>query len=270
MVICRGGRNRNLFFIALCCKLFRVRLVQFFGSDADMKQDTTGLSRNVKLNIKLFRLGLALTNYFVVQNENQKKQLLSQFKNKQLIVIPNIWGEGGRNNVADVKKVILWVGNTRKLKRPQWVFKVAEEFPDENFVIIGGNSDDSVYNQCVDLANRAANVDFLGGLSFNETTDWFSKAKVLLCTSEYEGFPNTFLQAWSIGVPVLSTVDPSDIIKTYNLGRICISPAEFIKQLGEILDEMVYMDIKDSIGRYFKNAHALQSNYDKLIRFLNI
>lgn len=268
LVICRGGRNRNLFFIALCCRLFGVKLVQFFGSDADMKKDTQGLSRSVKLNIMLFRLGLKQAKYFVVQNESQRQQLMSQFKGKRLIVIPNIWENIGNNSPGNDDRVILWVGNTRKLKRPQWVFEIAKSFPSERFVIIGGNADSDIYDECVKLGEKTQNADFLGGLPFGETNDWFAGSKVLLCTSEYEGFPNTFLQAWSNNVPVLSTVDPSDIIKEHRLGRICHQPSEFVSRLKEVLEPQEYETIQNNVDRYFAKAHSLQANYEKLIDFL--
>ena len=40
------------------------------------------------------------------------------------------------------------------------------------------------------------------------------KSKILINTSSFEGFPNTFVQAWANGVPVISLkVDPDNIIK---------------------------------------------------------
>lgn len=268
LVICRGGRNRNLFFIALCCKLSGVELVQFFASDADIK-GTEGLPLNAKLNISLFRLGLKLTKYFVVQNECQKIQCTTQFKGKRIIIIPNIWQNLCTNVSCDKEKVILWVGNTRKLKRPQWVFEIAKSFPHEKFIIIGGNADSDVFYECIEKANKTANVDFLGALPFFEANQWFSKAKILLCTSEYEGFPNTFLQAWSNNVPVLSTVDASDIIKKRKLGKICENTMEFVSCLKNILNVTEYAEIQENIEKYFTKAHAPQPNYDRLMHLLN-
>lgn len=269
LVLCRGGRNRNLFFIALWCRILGIKLVQLFGSDADMQNDIKDLQKNVRLNIKLFRWGLKLTKYFVAQNKKQQKQLNQQFKNKQLIIIPNIWDSSTKNKTPK-KDLILWVGNTRKLKRPQWVFDIAEKFPHERFIIIGGNADNEVYNECANKAAESCNVDFLGALPFWETNEYFSNAKVLLCTSEYEGFPNTFLQAWANGVPVLSTVDPSDVIKKENLGKVCENQEDFILKLREMLMKSEYTVICGNINRYFTKAHGLQRNYEKLMDFLSL
>ena len=46
----------------------------------------------------------------------------------------------------------------------------------------------------------------------------YSAATALLCTSDYEGFPNTFLEAWSFGTPVVSMVDPDSLLSTRGLG----------------------------------------------------
>lgn len=273
VVLCRGGRNRNLFFIALWCRIFKIKLVQFLASDVDLKKDNTALPYKTLVNIKFFRLGVNLAKFIVVQNEVQQQLVKDQFANKQILVIPNIWGEVGSAEYSQVRterNVILWVGNMRKLKRPQWFFDIAVQFPDEQFVMIGGNVDQSVYDECLMLAQKTKNVLFLGGLPFFEANAWFSKAKMLLCTSEYEGFPNIFLQAWSNSIPVLSTVDPNNVITEQNLGIICNNIFEFQNSLRLLLQPEKYVEKQFAVSRYFSNAHSLQSNFEKLMKMLKL
>ncbi|MBD5325298.1 MAG: glycosyltransferase [Bacteroides sp.] len=269
VVLLRGGKNRNLAFVAFWCKILGIKAVQFFASDVDFVKDYRTLTFAEMINRRMFNWGLKWIKYFVVQNDSQQAQLQKLITTANPIIIPNIWGEVGEAN-HDEEKVILWVGNTRSLKRPQWVFEIAKDFPEENFVLIGGNADPKVYDECVSLAADSDNVRFLGGLPFSETNEWFSKAKVLLCTSEYEGFPNTFLQAWSNGVPVLSTVNPGNRITDKNLGFVCKDINEFKEMLRAILEKERYSKCQDAINRYFAEAHSLDFNYKKLTSFLGV
>lgn len=270
VILCRGGKNRNLLYIAFWCRLFHIKLVQFLASDADLNKKFSNLSISGRINTSFFRWGLGLTKYIVAQNYYQKESAETQFKRKKIIIIPNIWGEDTITKATENRNIILWVGNTRKLKRPQWVFEIAKSFPNETFIIIGGNADNDVYKECDELSKKSFNVKFLGGLSFFQTNQWFCKAKALLCTSEYEGFPNTFLQAWANTIPVLSTVNPNNVITKYNLGYVCNNPDDFKVALKCLFKDKVYIEKQMNINKYFYSMHSLQANYNKLFSMLNL
>jgi len=93
------------------------------------------------------------------------------------------------------------------------------------------NSDGIRFKQARDEARRLSNVLFLGTMPPVEMESWFQRTKLFLNTSIREGFPNTFLQAWMNGVPVVSlNIDPDAIIERYGLGKIIGS--EKVQQFG--------------------------------------
>jgi len=65
------------------------------------------------------------------------------------------------------------------------------------------------------------NVTVFEDIPFNEMEKFFEQAKLIVNTSTYEGFPNTFVQAAMHGTPILSwTVDPDGVLGRHGIG-IC-------------------------------------------------
>jgi hypothetical protein len=55
------------------------------------------------------------------------------------------------------------------------------------------------------------NLDYLGELPIEQVNELMSQSHVHVNTSSFEGFPNTFLQAWARGAVVASlAVDPDE------------------------------------------------------------
>jgi len=64
----------------------------------------------------------------------------------------------------------------------------------------------------------------------------FDRAKVLVNTSDLEGFPNTFLQAWARGVPVVTMFDPDGVVRSAGLGSFHASVPEMTAGLDALLN----------------------------------
>lgn len=267
LIMTRGANNRNLLFISWWARLLGIKIVQFFGTDVEV--DGKSGSLQDKINSSLFLRGMRHVPYFVVQNEHQRARAHARFPKAKTLLIPNVWGGAKADKDLSKRDIILWVANLRRLKRPGMLVEIAKMMPDKHFVMIGGANDKKLYDETVSRVAGVKNVEYLGAKSFDETSRYFDKAKYLLCTSEYEGFPNTFLQAWAGGVPVLSTVDPSGVIKKNNLGRECESVTDFvdaIRDLDNAPDK--YRACVDDITRYFATAHSVDNHYDRLMEFL--
>ncbi|MCB0842276.1 MAG: glycosyltransferase, partial [Bacteroidetes bacterium] len=70
-------------------------------------------------------------------------------------------------------------------------------------------------------ATELPNVRIMGKLPQPRVKEMLLESILLVNTSDYEGFSNTFIEAWSQGVPVLSFhVDPDQIIQEHGLGWV--------------------------------------------------
>lgn len=65
---------------------------------------------------------------------------------------------------------------------------------------------------------------------------FYQRTAALICTSRAEGFPNTFLEAWSHGLPVVTTFDPDGIISSQSLGKVGKDVPKLTAGIRELLD----------------------------------
>ena len=218
LVIFRGA-DRRTFPIALLSRLFKIKFVFFAASDVNFVPGKE-LVHGIKLNRTLYQRSIRHIPYIVVQNSFQRDTLFTNY-NKPSLVLANIWLN---NQVIDFHSKtidVIWVSNFRRLKRAEWIVRVAENNPGYRFAMVGRPSVDIDYYEWVkSQCSLLSNLDFYGPRSFCETNNLISQSRVLVCTSEFEGFPNTFLQAWAYSVPVVSTVNPSNVISDNNLGIV--------------------------------------------------
>jgi glycosyltransferase involved in cell wall biosynthesis len=102
------------------------------------------------------------------------------------------------------------------------------------------------------------NVEYRGQVSPEEAADVIANSAVLLSTSDEEGFPNTFTQAWASGTPTVSlTVDPDRIIERVRLGAVSGSIDTAITDLNVLINSTYQRQlIADRALRYISEAHS--------------
>lgn len=261
-IILFRGASRSLSYLSLFAKLFGVKLIFFGASDTDFKKEQELIGR--KHDRVLYRFGLRNTKYFVAQNQLQYDLLFNAYNKKNVIIIPNIWLQQEHGNRE--RDIILWVSNFRQLKRPQWFIQLAKDFPQYRFVMVGAALDKQLFDECKSEADKLSNLDFMGGQSFANVNEIFTRAKYFVCTSEIEGFPNTFLQSWSNSIPVITTFDPSSLVANKKLGMVVNSYEELRNTVTKIeKDKTLYKEMQNNIENYFIQSHSALMQYDKLL-----
>jgi glycosyltransferase involved in cell wall biosynthesis len=128
----------------------------------------------------------------------------------------------------------------RQPKRPDLLIDIARRSPAVKYVVCGGTTTHRSpvgYGQAVvEQLLGLPNVVFLGQVAPQEAERVIAEAAVLLCTSDQEGFPNTFLQAWSHGTPVVTLrVDPDSVIRQLELGSVTGTVEATVEQLQRLL-----------------------------------
>lgn len=272
LVMTRGA-SRSLFYLSFFCEMLGIKLVLFGASDSDFSLGNELIK--AKHDRTLFRKGLKKIKYIVFQNDAQLNSFQDNYARYDVkhIIIPNIWESISLSTINEQlgkKDYFLWVGNFRDLKRPEWFFEMAKNYPLETFIMVGGPIDYNLFNKCMDEAEDIDNLIFMGEMSFFDVNNLFSSAKALVCTSKIEGFPNTFLQAWSNNIPVLTTFDPSGIVQMNSLGIVVENLAELLISVNMFNKKNEYIKFKENIYSYFEERHNSNANYKSLTEFLEI
>jgi len=268
VVFLRGAR-RDLFFLQCASRFTKTKVVFLGASDKDFIKGEE-LDIGNPINMKLFRNALSRNKYNIPQNQFQSDMLHKNYGRDGLI-LTNIWPSNNQKKIHEKKYDAIWVANLRGLKRAEWFLDLAERMPDCRFAIVGGVNEQDYYDLIEKKASALPNIDFLGAQPFDEVNNLLRQSKFLVCTSEFEGFPNTFLQAWANKVPVISTVDPSELIKTYNLGKFIANESELLDVFININKDSDWYDkCQTDIADYFYEHHDADMAYDKIIHYLQM
>lgn len=266
LIICRGS-GRYLYILSKICRLYRVKLVFFGASDVNFIPGKDIVNGSLSYT-KMYRKSIPHISGFVVQNDLQASTLKANY-HREALIMPNIWIIDNKRLATEKTIDCIWVSNLRKLKRAEWFINAARQLGQYRFIIVGGASDQSYFEQIKEESNDVSNLKFMGAKPMGEVSQLISQSRFLACTSEYEGFPNTFIQAWANSVPVISTVDPSNIISRYNLGRVVETEEQFVSQLSIILKDLsAQEEMIQAVNDYFVAHHDADSAYMRLEDYL--
>ena len=188
----------------------------------------------------LYAWGLSKTERLFVQHGGQLEELPSRWRSKALVVRSIAHMHRNTKPHSCREPYVAWVGMLRQPKRPDLLVEIAERSPQIRYVVCGGattHRSRSGYSQrLIEQFRGLPNIEFRGQVVPEEAERVIAEAAALLCTSDQEGFPNTFLQAWSYGTPVVTLqIDPDSIIKRLELGAVTGTVDATVEQLQRLL-----------------------------------
>lgn len=209
----------------------------------------------------LYRYGLKAATRIISQTEAQKADLQKNFGLSSIVLRYPCYdpGGGGRILAPGDRLKIVWVGRVCAQKRPDVLLDLAEKSPEVKFDVVGPVYSDPYAQGVFRRAEGMSNVTFHGPVSRGDIGAFYKRSDVLCCTSDFEGFPNTFLEAWSHGLPVVSTLDPDGIISRWNLGIVAKNVEGLAKGLRFLQEsQQDYAEISKNAWRYFNENHRME------------
>ena len=260
--------NTALFQLGIAKLLSKnLNIGKIFASDGDSVIDCS-------IADQLYRFGLKSADIIVFQTVKQQRDAKKILK-VDGTVIPNIFYPPQSENATNpciVEKDfdILWVGAFDAKKCPQDLYEIARRLPQYRFAVISKPVTER-YSVLEKKISTLPNVTYFGMIPFQHTQHFFNRAKLLLCTSVIEGFPNTFLQAWYAGIPVFSLTFSCDGILTKNhAGIVSGSIEQLEKDLTKVLNNPQQLHELGENGRQYLYEHhwadKILSQYEMILK----
>lgn len=256
--------------VAWFCRRYGRRFIYRIASDANCVpgQQLIRFWRDRKL----YEYGMRRADLIAVQTEHQRAELLKHYGLASEVVNMAVEPPASSEPEKQVRDIdVLWVSNMRSVKRPELALELARRLPQFSFALAGGALPGarSYYEHIVSEAAKLKNVTCLGAVPYSCIGHLFDRARVFVNTSSLEGFPNTFLQAWIRGMPVVTFFDPDNLVRQRRLGRAVQSMDEMALAVKELLSNRETLQDCGTRARHFAlerySAAQVAGRYLKLL-----
>lgn len=216
-----------------------------------------------------YRYALRHADVVIAQTRTQQRMLAKHF-GIDAAVVPSCAADPGppptstNGHTPLDEKRILWVGRFTRQKRIDRLVLLAARCPEWSFDVVGGTR-----TPAPEIAphlrrlESLPNVTLHGFVPYPEMNRFYRRAALLLSTSEWEGFPNVFLEAWSRGVPVASMIDPDDVVADHGLGVVASGVSDLSPAIGAMLSSVeTWRSCSKKARRFFLERHTVEAGVD--------
>ncbi len=160
----------------------------------------------------------------------------------------------------DDPPVVLWVAHAGRRKQLEIFIELARKLRAEQAqFVIGGTIPDPRYR--ADLERQMEGLDnliYVGPLTWEQSQSWFARSSIYVNTTlkGREGFPNTYLQAWVHGTPVVTLhCDPDDLLENKSMGFHSKSVDRMVDQIRLLLHSKEARQSMGMTARQYVTQH---------------
>lgn len=269
--VCCFGNNALSSEVIADCRRAGIRTMLCIASDKDLSPDYRPGNREANhYGMPKWKghYSLAHADRIVVQSEDQREALRRHFGRDAALIRnpvaitpgdPQDWPPRGQ------REHVLWIGRTDDFnKRPMRFLELARDCPDLTFVMVIARTDEAAFRALE--RDRPANLRILADVPAQDIPEQLRRARALVNTSRFEGFPNTFLQAAVAGAPIVSVgVDPDGMLGRHGCGLVAEDTPQSLREAVARLcrDDALADALADASHRYALARHELSGRLDE-------
>jgi len=202
------------------------KLVWHISSDTDTIPFKSRFASDIILRYidrKIFEYGVAHTTDIIAQTNTQARQLKSNYGRDVTEIIANFHPIPKEKMLKCSPIKVVWIANLKPVKQPEIFIQLAHDFistPNLEFIMIGAMQGNlRLKTDITKQIHSTENLKYLGFIPQEKVNATLAESHILVNTSKWEGFTNTFIQAWMRKVPVVSlNVNPDNIFDDQKLG----------------------------------------------------
>ncbi len=258
------GSGGHVIPAAAFCRARRRRLVFSSSSELDFQLDRPDRSART---LRLYAAAVRKADRLVVQTGRQAELARETFPNLDPVVIPSFAQPA--EAVTAAPEYFIWINRLVGYKLPERYVELARSLPEARFRMVAGSTNETP-RELADQIGRAAdelpNLVLEQARPRDELLAELERAAAVVTTSGIEGMPNTFLEAWARGVPVLSLhVDPDGVMAEHGSGIVAGGSMErFVAGARKLWEDA---GLRAELGRrgraYVKDVHSPDAVADR-------
>lgn len=234
------------------------------------REEMEGMSRILRF---LYAWSLRHADLVTVQSREQERLLLENFAVQGVLVPNGIAIPPFPEAMPVTSHDVAWASTVKPVKRPDRLLEIARALPARRFIVAGGpGSDHGYYDEMVTCFAREPNLTYAGFVPPDRVKDIYRAGRLFLLTSRFEGFPNTFLQAWALGIPVCALdIDPDGVVTEHGLGIVEADVQLLAGKIDALLnDREAYEAMRRRCHEYVRRYHSLERLRDAFLAALPV
>lgn len=184
--------------------------------------------------------GLQRSDIIFIQHSGQREYLPLRLQQKAyflpgIVSLPRTVRPHSERN-----ETVAWIAVIRPIKRLDLLIEIARRLPSVCFTICGAPTpylwDAKALENILMQLRSLPNVEYRGHVAPEEALKVIADASLLLSTSDGEGFPSVFLEAWAAGTPVVSMkIDPDHRIRDGELGEVIDTVDQAVDTIRDLM-----------------------------------